>query len=138
MAGVSHGPTRGRAHPHYIGVNTMDKKDAYVNDAIFIGLQKLLNGGYNVDVPTYHDKKLASGSLKYKYSLGTGIGANVPNWSEIQLSLFKEIEKLTNLGGLVDMPKGTYWPDFSAGSNPTLMPLESVADLKKIITHLEQ
>src|ERR1044072_320242 len=70
MADVK-GPSRGRAHPHYVGIITMDVNDMPKNDPVFLALENELSNGNHVVIP----------SFKGRFSLGTGLGANVPNWA---------------------------------------------------------
>jgi hypothetical protein len=100
MAGAN-GPTRGRAHPNYVGIITMDAQDMPLNDSVFDRLEEFLRTGKNVVVPTQH----------LKLSLGTGIGATAPDWDQIQSYLLKKIHQLGMIARNVDIPEGTYWPD---------------------------
>lgn len=101
MAGVAHGPTRGLAHPHYVGIDTMS--DSTANNAQFTKLRTWLDRGNDVVVPTYHGK----------YSLGTGIagGTDHETWRRIQLSIMQGIVTLADAARHVSIPDGTFWPD---------------------------
>ena len=115
MAGP-HGPTRGRAHPHYVGVITMDVADLPKNDAVFQDLNNLLNNGSNVVVPTFAGK----------FSLGTGIGIGVSGWDQIQEYLLKNIYNLGQSASSVTIPQGTNWP----------YPIAEIDDLMAIVTNV--
>ncbi len=126
----SHGPTRGLAHPHYIGVNTMESDKMNENITAFNNLTSLLVSGKNVVIPIFHDKGSPAG--EYKYSLGTGIGSNVGSWIDIQKFIFKCIIKLSNDAESVDIPSGVYWPDCRSSSK-THYPVANVDDMKAIL-----
>lgn len=136
MAGVNHGPTRGLAHPHYIGVNTMEFIYASDNDAVFSELTKLVKSGKDIVVPIYHDINAPSGI--YKYSLGTGIGHNVQNWSDIQKHIFQLLIQLCKVAEKVVFPAGIYWPDFRNDSGLPHYPMTSVDVIQNIVDALNE
>ena len=100
MAGPDIGPTTGRGHEHYLGVNTMSY-DTGLAAHIFAGLTSLLTAGHDILVPTYNDR----------YSLGTGIAANQPAWQQIQLDILERLDAVQELASDWVAPPGTYWPD---------------------------
>jgi predicted NAD-dependent protein-ADP-ribosyltransferase YbiA (DUF1768 family) len=124
MAGPN-GPSRGRAHPHYVGVITMSASDLPKNDAVFQSLATLMASGKHVQVPSY------GGRL----SLGTGIGASVPNWADIQKYLLEQIIVLTSTASSVSIPPGTFWPDVRT-TPETPHKISSVPDLQNIVDFL--
>jgi hypothetical protein len=121
MAGVQHGPTEGRAHPHYVGVITMAEADLPLNDAVFDVLKGFLAKGQNVVIPTYRDE----------FSLGTGIGASMPapEWTAIQTYLLTKIHELGKTAATTDIPLGTFWPDCRNGRKPYV-----IAELDDLMT----
>lgn len=131
MASVKRGPTRGLGHPHYIGVNTMEFMNMSQNDTVFRSLTKLITSGKNVVVPIYHDHGTPANVLKY--SLGTGIGASVGNWADIQKHIFNLIIQLSAHASAVDIPAGVYWPDCRNANRLPHHPITSVADIQSIV-----
>jgi hypothetical protein len=129
MAGP-HGPSRGRNHPHYIGVITMDESTMALNDPVFAGLSDLIAGGNNVVVPIFKDTDVSA--TGYKLSLGTGIGATQPNWGAIQKYILVHLVALGAAAAAVDIADGTYWPDLRT-QPPKLYPVASLADLEDIV-----
>ena len=124
MAGPN-GPSRGRAHPHYVGVITMSASDLPKNDAVFQSLATLMASGKDIQVPSYHGR----------LSLGTGIGATVPNWPDIQKYLLEQIIVLASGASSVTIPPGTFWPDVR-NKPETAHKISSVADLQNIVDFL--
>jgi len=124
MAG-DNGPSRGRAHPHYVGVITMSTGDLPKNDAVFQALATLMASGKTVQVPSYHEK----------LSLGTGIGSSVTGWADIQKYLLEQIIVLAGTASSVIIPHGTFWPDVRT-TPETRHYISSVADLQKIVDFL--
>ena len=100
MAGALHGPSRGRAHPHYVGLITMSLPDMPKNDPVFVSLENEISNGNNVVIPAFNGR----------FSLGTGIGKTVQNWAEIQKYLLTKIYDLGQKAS-VTIPPGTFWPD---------------------------
>jgi|GEM_PF-1379999 len=99
MAG-SNGPTRGYAHDHYIGLDTMQYSDTR-NPSVFKKLSALLAAGRDIVVPTY----------KGCFSLGTGIAHEMPGWEQIQKQLFAGIADLAKSASALEVPAATFWPD---------------------------
>jgi len=99
MAG-SNGPTRGYAHDHYIGLDTMNYSDTR-NPSVFKKLSTLLAAGHDIVVPIY----------KGCFSLGTGIAHEMPDWERIQQQLFEGILGLAKSASALDVPAATFWPD---------------------------
>jgi hypothetical protein len=99
MAG-SNGPTRGYAHDHYVGLDTMDFSDTR-NPGVFKKLEALLLNGNNVVVPIHHGC----------CSLGTGIGGTAQDWRKIQLQLFEGLLSLIQKSSSLVLPPQTFWPD---------------------------
>jgi hypothetical protein len=131
LAGIAHGPSRGRYHPHYIGVITMDFSEMHLNDAVFADLLTKLKSGMNIVVPIFNEDHLTPAT--FKYSLGTGIGANQPDWGKIQKSIFQQILTLGNAASTIDIPSGTYWPNGLDTMPYPQIPLTSLADINSII-----
>jgi predicted NAD-dependent protein-ADP-ribosyltransferase YbiA (DUF1768 family) len=129
MAGT-HGPSLGRSHPHYIGVNTMEFDNMKDNDAVFDDLNNKIKNGQNVVVPIFPDE---NGS---KYSLGTGLGVDVSNWGGIQKYIFKQLLALANTAGNdnIDIPEGVYWPNCQEKEPYPRYPIANIDDIKTIIT----
>lgn len=131
MAG-DRGPTRGLAHPHYVGVNTMEYDKMAENIKVFEEIEKLLAKDKNIVVPIFHDDKMAEG--EHKYSLGTGLGTNVNNWICIQKFIFNLIIKLSASASDVVIPSGVYWPDCRNADKKPHYPITSVADIRTIVS----
>ena len=119
------GPSRGRAHPHYVGIITMDISDMPKNDPVFASLEQELGNGKNVVIPSYHGR----------LSLGTGIGASVPNWGDIQKYLLIKISGLGQKAGSVTIPHGTFWPDCRTDPS-TDHPINKLDDLMDIVNNV--
>lgn len=96
----SNGPTRGYAHDHYIGIDTMDYSDMR-NPSQFKKLESFLLNGDSILVPTFHGQ----------FSLGTGIAAQQPEWQQIQHQIFEGLVKLATQASALQVPEGTFWPD---------------------------
>ena len=130
MAGPN-GPTRGRHHPHYVGIITMDASEMPKNDAVFNYLAGLAsNNDNNILIPVYNTS--SSGTPEYKFSLGTGIGGSQPKWADIQIYILKQIVKLAALCD-VDIPDGVYWPDCRQPQPYPRYQLKSIQDIEDII-----
>lgn len=125
MADVS-GPSRGRAHPHYVGIITMNLNDMPKNDPVFLSLENELSNGNNVVIP----------SFKGRFSLGTGIGASVSNWAEIQKYLLGKIHGLGQKASAATIPPGTFWPDCRTSSDKAhqkTYPITKLDDITGIV-----
>jgi hypothetical protein len=122
MAGTN-GPTLGRAHPHYVGIITMNQDDMPKNDAVFSALSNLLKNGRNVVIPTYHGQ----------FSLGTGIACSQSGWRQIQIYLLTQIVKLGQDATTVQIPSGTFWPDCRKSKPYPQYPIARLDDLKDIV-----
>lgn len=73
LASVKWGPTRGRAHPHYIGIDTMsDSAFSLTNNAkVYAQGAAILDAGHDLVVPVF----MKHGDIDHgKFSLGTGYG----------------------------------------------------------------
>lgn len=116
------GPSRGRAHPHYVGVITMDLNDMPKNDPVFASLEQEIGNGKNVVVPSFHGR----------FSLGTGYGAHVPNWGDIQKYLLAKIYALGQKASSTTIPHGTFWPDCRTDPS-TDHPIKKLDDLMDIV-----
>ena len=133
MASVRRGPTRGRFHPNYVGVITMDYAQMPNNDAVFIDLQSLAAKGKDVLVPIFHDKAIQS--TGYKLSLGTGIGSSQSNWGGIQRYILDKIYTLGLQCGSVKLKSGVYWPDLRQ-TPVKVYPINALADIKNIVDNV--
>ncbi len=130
MAGVSHGPTRGRNHPHYRGVITMSVS-ATENAQIFADLAGLAAQDKTVVIPIFHDAKLSAKG--YKLSLGTGIGSGVQNWGSIQKEVLSQIVTLGRACGTVTLTHDVYWPDLRPGMDDKLYWIKTLDDIQAIV-----
>jgi hypothetical protein len=119
------GPSRGRAHPHYVGVITMDLNDMPKNDAVFLSLEQEIGNGKNVVIP----------SFKGRFSLGTGWGAHVPNWAGIQKYLLEKIYALGQKASASKIPSGTFWPDCRTDPEKN-HPVRKLDDLMGIVNNV--
>lgn len=128
MAGPN-GPTRGRMHPHYVGVITMNEADMPLNAPVYARLAALIDSGDTVVIPVFVDRQLVPG---FKLSLGTGIGGNQPDWGEIQSNVLSGIVRLGQAAGRVEIPKGAYWPDLRQPT-PKIHPIASLEDISAIV-----
>lgn len=135
------GPTRGRAHPRYVGICTMGTDEIALNGPVFEELGAKLTAGATIVAPTYQGK----------LSLGTGIGATRPgasesvhrDWLKIQGSILSELLQLGRLASGVRIPEGTYWPDCTKADVTTMRPtdphahgIRSLDDLEAIASHI--
>lgn len=124
------GPSRGLAHPHYVGINTMDFSEMFQNVTVFNELSTHLADGKNIVIPIFHDSNMPIG--EYKYSLGTGLGSNVNSWICIQKFIFHSIIKLCGMASDLIIPTGVYWPDCRQKDNPPHYPIKDIADMVSI------
>ncbi|HSS19027.1 MAG TPA: hypothetical protein VLL54_03040 [Pyrinomonadaceae bacterium] len=125
MADPIIGPSRGRAHPHYVGIITMSLYDNPKNDPVFAALAQEIANGNNIVIPSHHGR----------LSLGTGIGATVPNWGDIQKYLLAKIYDLGTKAGAVKIPHGTFWPD--CRTDPaTNHPIKKLDDINDIVNNV--
>ncbi len=134
MAGARIGPSRGRSHPNYIGVNTMEIDHMGDNDAVFKDLAQKLQDGKDVVIPIFDDDHATP--TTYKYSLGTGLGSDVDKWGDVQKYVFDLIVKLGKNAGSVDIPSGVYWPDCRKTKPHPRQPITSLADIQKIVDNV--
>lgn len=133
LAGVN-GPSRGRHHPNYVGVITMNLADMPKNDAVFSYLSGLAKNSKNsIVIPIYNTSK--TGTPEYKFSLGTGIGSGIPNWGDIQKYVLQQIVALSKICK-VTIPKETYWPDCRQSKPFPRHPMTSISDIQNIIDNV--
>ena len=132
MAG-KHGPSRGHAHPHFVGIITMSTADLPINDKTFATLKARIAAGDSVIVPIFPDS--AFSPTGDTLSLGTGIGSSIPGWASIQREILAHIHALGEAASGVTIPPGLYWPDLSQ-AKPTLHDITSLADIKTIYESL--
>ena len=127
MADPIIGPSRGRAHPHYVGIITMNLHDMPKNDPVFLALENEIGNGNNVVIPSFHGK----------LSLGTGIGATVPNWADVQKYLLQKIYGLGQKAAAIKIPPGLYWPDCRIDpKKPIPYPISKLDDLMDIVNNV--
>ena len=125
MADAIKGPSRGRAHPHYVGIITMNIRDMPKNDPVFSSLEQEMANGKNVVIPSFHGR----------LSLGTGIGATVPNWGDIQKYVLGKFYDLGQKASSVTIPNGTFWPDCRTDPS-TDHPIKKLDDLDDIVNNV--
>lgn len=130
LAGVN-GPSRGRYHPHYVGLITMTVADLPENAPVFAALAARVDGGGSVVVPVYDTAE--GGPPTLKLSLGTGIAAGQPGWGAIQRSILSGIVKLGQRCGAVKIPAGVYWPDCRTPEPCVRYPVATLADIEHIV-----
>ena len=130
----SKGPTRGLAHPHYIGVNTMDLGQLTINATVFNQLTSFLQNGNDIVFPIFHDEGTPVGS--FKYSLGTGIGASAFKWGDIQKDIFVLLLQLSKTASSVVIPPGVFWPDCRNKNRLPHYAIKDMADIQAIINIL--
>ncbi len=128
------GPTRGLAHPHYIGVNTMEVGHHADNVAIFADLTTKLSNGNDIVFPIFHDDGTPVGS--FKYSLGTGLGSDVFKWGDIQKNIFSLLLQLSKTASAVVIPAGVYWPDCRNNNKLPHYAVKDMSDIQAIIAVL--
>lgn len=131
LASKNHGPSRGYAHDHYIGINTMEIGHMSDNDQMFKKLTQLIDQGNNIIVPIYDEAKLTPPT--FKYSLGTGIGSNVYKWLDIQKHIFKNLINLSTNASSVEIPTGVYWPECSQPEPFPHHDIQSMEDIQSIL-----
>lgn len=125
MADIT-GPSRGRAHPHYVGIITMSLNDMPKNDAVFLSLDSEIANGNNVVIPFF----------KGRFSLGTGIGATVPKWGDIQKYLLTKIHGLGKKASATTIPPGAFWPDCRPNPAKDHYPIGKLDDLMDIVNNV--
>lgn len=132
MAGT-HGPTRGRNHPHYVGIITMNSADMPLNAPVYADLVSQAKAGRSVTVPVFPDPALSP--TGYKFSLGTGIGGSQPGWGDIQTDVLNGLIAIGKASSGFHAPAGTYWPDLRE-AKPTLYPIRQLSDLQHIVDNV--
>ena len=70
-----------------------------------------------------------------RLSLGTGIGATVPNWGDIQKYVLGKIYALGQKASSVTIPHGTFWPDCRTDPS-TDHPIKKLDDLNDIVNNV--
>lgn len=131
LAGKKHGPTRGYAHDHYIGVNTMQFDRVFDNNTVFIRLIMLIRQEKNIIIPIYDEDGIVPPT--FKYSLGTGIGSGVPRWLDIQKHLLKHIIDLSEHVSSIEIPDDVYWPDCRQKQPYPRYRIQSIDDIRSIV-----
>lgn len=107
MASVQFGPTRGRGHPQFVGIDTMALSVA-TNDGVFASLDAYLQAGNDLVVPVY----LKHGSHDDgSFGLGTGYGLDVPDHVKIHAYVWGKLLDLIALAGKVEIPAVMWTPD---------------------------
>ncbi|NRA45153.1 MAG: hypothetical protein HRU09_09385 [Oligoflexales bacterium] len=89
MAGPT-GPSRGKAHPQYVGINTMSYG---TNQAVFAELEKALDKGMVVVIPTF----------RQRFSLGGHISKRLlkeEQWTRVQKEVLSGIQNFVNKEGV--------------------------------------
>lgn len=132
MAGTS-GPTRGRYHPHYVGVITMQFSAMPNNKAVFDELSKWISQGNNIVVPAFFDQNIRA--TGFKLSLGTGIGATQPRWGDIQSYLLTHIVQLGLQCKQTQFPYELYWPDLRQ-QPVNIYSINSLDDINNIVINV--
>lgn len=128
------GPTRGRAHLHYLGINTMEYIFMSDNVKQFNHIANLIKGGNTIIIPIFNEEKKTP--TTYKYSLGTGYGTGVANWIDIQKDILQSIITIGKLASKIDIPDGVYWPDCSKSMPYPHHQIKDLADIQKIVDSL--
>ncbi len=127
------GPTRGRGHPHYIGIITtsleFDK-----NDRVFKDLEAKLLSGANIVIPL----------ISSRFGLGTNAAfrrhSKIRNWYISQKYLFEKILYLSGLASEIVAPEGAFWPDCGLtrqSESPVNFAILTIEDLNNILPYLD-
>lgn len=126
------GPSRGRGHPHYVGVITTSLSFVE-NDLIFSFLEERLEDGADIVIPV----------CKGRFALGTGVAflryATIQNWYESQHYLFKKIRRLTKKAKEIEIAPGTFWPDcgLTKSTNSVVnISIQNIDDIKELMRYL--
>lgn len=131
------GPSRGRAHPQYVGIDTMSAS-AYSlsnNDKVYSQMAAWLRAGHTLVVPV--DLRAAlSDQEKGKFSLGTGYGLDLPEATEIHEYLWGAIIKLIELADNVGYSTIMWTPDMSLPAGARAGSRVELADLNAIKAYL--
>jgi hypothetical protein len=123
----SQGPTKGHGHPRYVGVVTTDNTTH--NQTVFLALQKRIEEGKTIQIPTYGDT----------YSLGAGLAhqwfSTPQGWYCNQFQVLSPLLQLLQEAKTVEFPNSSLqWVDKSRKS----FPLQSIEDVKKILKYLRE
>lgn len=124
MAG-SNGPSRGIAHPQYVGYDTMSdpNKSKAGNGKVISEMMSWLDAGHTVIIPTYPNR----------FSLGTGIAIDNPNATSVQAAMWADIISLINHASNVSYIAELWTPDMAQASGSrkgTNIPLPDLVAIK--------
>lgn len=127
----SNGPSRGRAHPQYVGIDTMsgDSRSLKANNKVYAQMTAYLKAGNTLIVPV--DLR-ASQPDPGKFSLGTGYGLTARDGTKIHLEMWVAILELIKGADTVSYCATMWTPDISQpvskrkGSRVALPDLESI------------
>ncbi|MFD2054498.1 hypothetical protein ACFSQT_15795 [Mesorhizobium calcicola] len=130
MASVQKGPTRGRGHPQYIGIDTMELSPK-ANDGVFDSLKTSLNGGEDIVVPVYMKHGDANNG---SFGLGTGYGLDVQDHVQIHAYVWAKLLELIVVAAKTDIPSVMWTPDVTQAThelrNSTRVALPDLAAVK--------
>lgn len=130
MASVQIGPTRGRGHPQYIGIDTMALSTP-VNDKVFAAVTAHIVAGNDVVVPVYLKHGAPDNG---SFGLGTGYGLDVTDHVKIHAYVWGKLIDLIAVAGQTSIPPEMWTPDVtqpdSNSRKTTRVPLPDLAAVK--------
>lgn len=114
----SNGPSRGRAHPQYVGVDTMSSSSTSLaaNQTVYTQMTCYLEAGHTLIVPIDLRSSLPD-IEKAKFSLGTGIGMSQRDAPLIHSEIWAGILALVGTAKTVDYNSKMWTPDMSLPAN---------------------
>lgn len=107
------GPSLGRGHPHYVGLDTMELSQK-ANDGVFDALKSSLQGGGDIIVPVYMKHGHPDNGM---YSLGTGYGLNVQDHVKIHAYIWAKLLELIAVAANTDIPPVMWTPDVTQSTD---------------------
>lgn len=128
------GPSRGYAHPQYVGIDTMsDSTSSLVaNKKVYVQMTSYLTNGHTMIIPIDLRR---SATQPGKFSLGTGYGKNVEGATLIHLEMWSGIIDLISKADNVAYNSTMWTPDFSLPKGKRDGTRVDLPDYKAIIAY---
>ena len=107
------GPSLGRGHPHYVGIDTMELSQT-ANDGVFDNLKSSLQAGADVVVPVFMKHGHPDNGI---YSLGTGYGLDVTDHVKIHAYIWAKLLELIAVAAKYEIPSIMWTPDVTQATH---------------------
>jgi hypothetical protein len=107
------GPSLGRGHPRYVGIDTMELSQK-ANDGVFDNLKSSLQAGEDIVVPVFMKHGSPDAGM---YSLGTGYGLNVQDHVQIHAYVWAKLLELIAIAAKADIPSIMWTPDVTQATD---------------------